>query len=76
MKKINYFLVFVGSYIFIMNNLNSQSIDENEKIKAKNNIKYILDKKDDDIKNNEINLGSFNAQFYTDYLGLYNYFNN
>ena len=66
----------IRSYMFIMNNFNSQSINENDIAKARKDIKYILDNEDDNINNNAINLCSINAQFYSDYLSLYNYFNN
>ena len=65
-----------------MNNFNNKSTEENNRIQAKKDIKYILEcnndniGNDDNIENDEINLCSLNAKFYSDFRDLYNYFFN
>ena len=70
--------VFIKSFIFILNNFDSQITEENDIIRAKKDIKYIIDSNDLNIEkeNDEINVCIYNAQFYSDYRNLYNYFNN
>ena len=65
----------IKSCAFILNNDNSKNIKEDDLIKAKKDIQQIIGN-ENSIEDNLINLGFFNAKYYSDYCDDYNYFFN
>ena len=66
----------IKSCSFILNNDNSQETTENVLESAKKDIKKILDKENNIIDDNSLNLCFFNAKYFCDYCNEYEYFFN
>ena len=73
-KKKLYSGIF-SSFFFILNNDSSQTINENDLERAKNDIKEIIDD-DDNINKEKIQFCFFNSKYYCDYCNELNYFYN
>ena len=63
---------FIKSCLFILNNDDTQEINEKELEKSKEDIQYIIK----NIKKEDLNVCFFNAKFYSNFIDNFNYFIN